>query len=40
MFHVVTGDSWSAADEDEISDLARLWLGAAFWRGLLLVRGA
>src|SRR5690242_15778605 len=25
MFHVVTGDGWPAADEDEINDLAQLW---------------
>jgi hypothetical protein len=27
MFHVLTGDAWPEADEDEISDLAQLWLG-------------
>ncbi|HET9654605.1 MAG TPA: hypothetical protein VFP72_04585, partial [Kineosporiaceae bacterium] len=28
MFHVLTGDGWPAVDEDEINDLAQLWLAA------------
>jgi hypothetical protein len=28
MFHVLTGDGWPAVDEDEIDELARLWLAA------------
>jgi hypothetical protein len=28
MFHVLTGDAWPAVDEDEINDLAQLWLAA------------
>ena len=29
MFHVVTGDAWPAADEDEVRDLAGLWFTIA-----------
>ena len=29
MFHVVTGDAWPAADEDEVRDLAQLWFTIA-----------
>src|SRR5512141_1315595 len=28
MFHVLTGDGWPAVDEDEINDLAQVWLAA------------
>ena len=29
MFHVVTGDAWLAADEDQIRDVAQLWFDIA-----------
>jgi alpha,alpha-trehalose-phosphate synthase [UDP-forming] len=36
MFHILTGDAWPEADEDEINDLAQLW----FSIGAELVRFA